>query len=135
VNEKEDDVSVMKKLLPLIPLLILVLVAGAIFAPDSVVSQAGDDPGFKNVQVLTDLSREELEDYMAEITEHIGAEKCTFCHVRDKSSDENEHKVVAREYMKLVKELNEGFFKEKEHKVTCFTCHQGQKEPKNHPDA
>ncbi len=92
------------------------------------------DPAFKNVQVLTDLSMDELKEYMAEITEHIGAEKCTFCHVRDKSSDEVEHKVVAREYMKLVRELNDGFFKEKEDKVTCFTCHKGEKHVTNHPD-
>ena len=92
------------------------------------------DPAFKNVQVLTDLSMDELKDYMAEVTEHIGVEKCTFCHVRDKSSDEVQHKVVARTYMKLVKELNEGFFKDKDEKVTCFTCHRGNKEVVNHPD-
>ncbi len=92
------------------------------------------DPEFKNVQVLTDLSMDELKEYMAEITEYLGVEKCTFCHVRDKSSDEVQHKVVAREYMKLVRELNGGFFKEKEHKVTCFTCHKGQKEVVNTPE-
>jgi hypothetical protein len=97
------------------------------------VPKSQSDPEFKNVQVLTDLSMDELKEYMAEVTEYLGVEKCTFCHVRDKSSDEVQHKVVAREYMKLVRELNGGFFKEKEHKVTCFTCHRGNKEVINHP--
>ncbi|MCA9411517.1 MAG: photosynthetic reaction center cytochrome c subunit [Candidatus Omnitrophica bacterium] len=103
------------------------------FALFGLSPKSQSDPEFKNVQVLTDLTMDELKEYMAQITEDIGAEKCTFCHVRDKSSDEVQHKVIAREFMKLVKDLNEGFFKDKDEKVTCFTCHRGEKEVVNHP--
>lgn len=89
------------------------------------------DSQFKNVQILTDLSPDQLEDYMAGITESLGVKKCTFCHVKDKSSDENEHKVIARKFMKMTKELNEGFFKESDDKVTCYTCHRGEVKPAN----
>lgn len=112
----------------------LTLLAVAVLVSFGLAPKSQSDPEFKNVQVLTHLTMDELKEYMAEMTEHLGVEKCTYCHVRDKASDELEHKQVAREYMKLTKELNEGFFAEKEDKVTCFTCHRGAKKPINHPD-
>lgn len=91
------------------------------------------DSQFKNVQVLTDLSPDELEDMMAMFTESLGVEKCTFCHVKDKASDENEHKVIARKYLKMTRELRETYFKdvEEKDKVTCYTCHRGEAKPSN----
>lgn len=124
-------VEVLKRMLPAVPVVLLVMFA-AVFLGWPAKSQG--DPQFKNVQVLTDLSMEQLEDFMAEMVEHLGVKKCTFCHVKDKSSDEKEHKVVARQFIKFTKELNEGFFKDKESKVTCYTCHRGQEKPINQPD-
>jgi hypothetical protein len=97
-------------------------------------SRSQGDNQLKNVQVLTDLNKEQLEDYMADVVEYLGVKKCTFCHAQEKSSDEKEHKVKARQFMKLTRELNAGFFKDMDKKVTCYTCHRGQEEPVNTPE-
>lgn len=97
------------------------------------VSEEKESP-FKNVQILKDMTPDELDEYMIEMLDHLGVKKCTYCHVRDKSSDENEHKVIARKYIKMTKELNETIFKDTEEKITCYTCHRGKKHPVNHPE-
>ncbi len=119
-----------KKLIPLLPITALIL-AGIILGWST---RSQGDSQFKNVQVLTDLNPEQLQDYMAAVVESLGVKKCSFCHAQDKSSDEKEHKVIARKFMKMTKELNEGFFKDKEKKVTCYTCHRGQEKPVNSPE-
>jgi hypothetical protein len=120
---------VLKRLLPFVPLVVLAAALCVAFWP----AKSQGDPQLKNVQVLTGLSQEQLEDYMADVVEFLGVKKCSFCHAQDKSSDEKEHKVAARKFMKLTKELNEGFFKDSEEKVTCYTCHRGQEKPLNKP--
>lgn len=117
----------LKKLLPWFPVVVIVAVAVIGFGwPE----KSQGDSAFKNVQVLTDLTPEQLQDYMADVTEALGVDKCTFCHVKDKSSDELEHKKVAREFMKLTRDINAmSPIKEGEKKVTCFTCHRGQEHP------
>ena len=120
----------LKRAFPLIPVAALIL-AGVVLGW---AKRSQGVPQFKNVQVLTDLSEEQLEDYMALVVESLGVKKCTFCHAQDKSSDEKEHKVIARTFMKMVKDLNEGFFKDREKKVTCYTCHRGQEKPISSPE-
>ena len=114
-----------------VPWAFLVAVA-LVLAGRPVISQEKQSP-FKNVQVWTDLTQEQLEDYMATVVDYLGVKKCTYCHVRDKGSDENPHKVEARKYMKMTKELNETVFKESKEKITCYTCHRGEEHPLNHP--
>ena len=53
---------------------------------------------------------------------------CAFCHVADRSSDEKMTKVIARDMLLMVKEINAKFPDGKQH-VTCFTCHRGSKKP------
>lgn len=90
----------------------------------------------KNVQVLTDLSTKEIRDYMKTVSSGIG-EKCNYCHnMKAYDSDELKPKLVAREYMKLVKEINTQVAtinknimkKSKLEMVTCYTCHAGSLE-------
>ena len=119
-----------KKLIPLLPITALIL-AGIILGWST---RSQGDSQFKNVQVLTDLNPDQLQDYMSAVVESLGVKKCSFCHAQDKSSDEKEHKVIARKFMKMTKELNEGFFKEMKEKVTCYTCHRGQEKPINSPE-
>lgn len=116
-----------KRLLSLLPVAALII-AGIVLGWST---RSQGDSQFKNVQVLTDLNPEQLQDYMSAVVESLGVKKCTFCHTQDKSSDEKEHKVIARKFMKMTKELNEGFFKEMKEKVTCYTCHRGQEKPIN----
>ena len=121
-----------KKSLQILSLVVVVLIGLVAVEIPSVSEEKGSE--FKNVQVLNNMTPEELDEYMIAILEQIGVGKCTYCHVRDKSSDENEHKVIARKFMKMTKELNETVFKESEEKITCYTCHRGKKHPVNRPE-
>ena len=80
----------------------------------------------KNLQVLT------VDDLrggiMRTFTVALGG-NCQTCHVQgDNASDENPHKVIAREMIKMTKEINGKFPDGKTH-VTCYTCHRGSHEP------
>jgi hypothetical protein len=86
----------------------------------------GPPPAPKNLQVLT---VEELHSgIMRKFTIALGG-NCQMCHVQgDNASDENPHKVIARNMIKMTKEINAKFPDGKEH-VTCYTCHRGVHEP------
>ncbi len=88
----------------------------------------------KNVQVLTDRSTREIRDFMKTVSSGIG-EKCVYCHnLKDYSSDEKETKLIGREFIKLVVQINEQvaaintnvMSKENLQPVTCYTCHAGE---------
>ena len=91
----------------------------------------------KNLQVLDFESDRKLKKYMKTIGKDLGV-KCTFCHdINDKSID-TDHKLVAREMMKMQMDLNKRFFahlgdsllkKENTLQISCWTCHRGSKEP------
>ena len=91
----------------------------------------------KNLQVLDYESVPDLKKYMKTIQKNLGV-KCTFCHnINDKSID-TEHKIIAREMMKMQIELNKSFFAQigdslLKHKntlqISCWTCHRGFKNP------
>ncbi len=99
-------------------------------------SQDTEQPSFaKNLQVLNNdfETKEELYAYMQNLSKSLGV-KCNFCHDVPSGfhvDNPDLHKEEARKFMKMVKGLNDGFFKEYEDKVTCFTCHQGRKNPVN----
>ena len=91
----------------------------------------------KNLQVLDFESVRDLKKYMKTIQKNLGV-KCTFCHdINDKSID-TEHKIIAREMMKMQIDLNKSFFAqigdsllkhENTLQISCWTCHQGSKKP------
>ncbi|MBZ0256167.1 photosynthetic reaction center cytochrome c subunit [bacterium] len=97
-------------------------------------SQEDASPGFgKNLKVLKFETKEECYAYMQGLQQALGV-KCNFCHdVKNGFEADNPdlHKETARKFMQMVNGLNEGFFKDMHEKVTCFTCHQGRKEPVN----
>jgi len=80
---------------------------------------------FKNIQLLNVLSDREIQRQMQGYAKQLGV-KCVECHVQgDFATDENEHKVEAREMIEIVNALNEmAFFKDGE-KADCFLCHKG----------
>jgi uncharacterized protein len=79
----------------------------------------------KNLQILKDAAA--IRPTMASFTAGLGVH-CTFCHVQDRSSDENPHKLTARKMMLMVNEINGKFPDGKAH-VTCFTCHRAENIP------
>jgi hypothetical protein len=106
---------------------------------------------FKNLQVFPkDIPREQLIEIMKSFTRSLGV-RCEFCHVVtatepkqefDFAADTNEHKVIARTMIRMVQDVNGKWLmqlpederpKPGEMKVTCWTCHRGQKKPETPP--
>ena len=91
----------------------------------------------KNLHVLDFESVRDIKKYMKTIQKNLGV-KCTFCHnINDKSID-TEHKIIAREMMKMQIDLNKRFFAqigdsllkhENTLQISCWTCHRGSKKP------
>jgi hypothetical protein len=125
-----------RKLLALVALGVL-----AVVVPAPVPAQIPET--FKNLKVFpSDTPRRELIDTMKSFTRALGV-RCQFCHVGegddlstfDFASDDKEHKVVAREMLRMVNEINKSFIaklpaeSEPRQKVACITCHRGQAAP------
>lgn len=107
-----------------------------------------DPPRFQNLKVLPkDTDKHQLDSVMDHFTAALGV-KCNFCHVRlndeqknwDFASDDNHHKKIAREMMKMTAKLNKKHFDVKSRdgwqsnlSVTCYTCHNGKPEPQVWP--
>ncbi len=53
---------------------------------------------------------------------------CDYCHVQDRSSDDNPKKLIARHMMEMVNQINANFPDGKAH-VSCYTCHRGATMP------
>lgn len=130
-------------LLPSIPALILVVSAGSI----SPVSLSAQTPAAapkmpQNVRVLKGMTLKEVRAEMDIVAASLGV-KCENCHVKgDFPSDVKPDKPKARKMLELTKDLNTRFAEQfaeitdrpsKLGAVTCFTCHNGAKEPKNIP--
>ena len=90
-----------------------------------------------NLQVLEFESKRELKNYMKTISKDLGV-KCAFCHDINDKSIETDHKIIAREMIKMQMDLNKRFFAqigdsilqhENTLQISCWTCHRGTKEP------
>lgn len=85
----------------------------------------------KNLKIL---KPDEVMPTMRAFTTGLGI-RCNGCHVQgDFASDENQHKVVARQMLTMVRSVNQTYFNGNE-RVTCYTCHRGEEHPKTGPDA
>ena len=91
----------------------------------------------KNLQVLDLDSERAIKKYMKVIAKDLGV-KCTFCHDLNDKSIDTDHKLIAREMMKMQKNLNKYYFAqigdsllkyENSLKISCWTCHLGSKHP------
>jgi hypothetical protein len=90
----------------------------------------------KNIQVLTGMPDSQLRPVMNLMNAALGV-NCAFCHVRkgeqmDFASDENHHKQVARQMIKMTREINKNNFGGQT-EVGCATCHQGKAHPASVP--
>jgi photosynthetic reaction center cytochrome c subunit len=88
---------------------------------------------FKNVQVLTDVSADELTRMMLAITDWVApVQGCAYCHAEgeDLSSDKLYTKVVARRMLQMTRDINSKWMDHvHDTGVTCFTCHRGNPVP------
>ena len=91
----------------------------------------------KNLQVLDFDSEREIKKYMKTVGKDLGV-KCTFCHDLNDKSIDTDHKLIAREMMKMQQDLNKHYFAhigdsllkhENTLQISCWTCHRGSTEP------
>lgn len=115
-----------------VPLSVLFLTAGLVYAQE-----------VENVQVLPFKEKKEISKFMKKkVAKSLGV-KCKFCHnMKDYSSDENPHKVVAREMMRMMMNVNQQLTSiqeaaqeagmehwEEAPQIDCWVCHRGATKP------
>jgi photosynthetic reaction center cytochrome c subunit len=92
------------------------------------VQTAGQDPRFRNIQVLKDLPADQLLPAMQFITVALGVD-CDACHVQGaREKDDKPMKLTARRMMQMQMDINKNNFRGNR-QVTCYTCHRGSENP------
>lgn len=100
------------------------------FAPAH--AQAPASP-WKDLQVLPkDISKPELKGIMKTMSKALGVD-CDFCHKEPNMEADTPKKRLARDMMQMTAELNKKYRPSTNGKVTCYTCHRGEKEPSGPP--
>jgi hypothetical protein len=93
------------------------------------------------VKVLTGLLAPQFQEEMNFITQALGV-TCNTCHVRGNfASDDKPEKLTARRMLEMTRAINKQSFPDHKPKsgesvlgrVTCYTCHQGERTPKLPP--
>lgn len=134
----------MRKLVPTVAafLLLGVLVAQVQSQPPNGAGEAkkgkgapkGGGGGLKNVQVINQATLPETMQSFVQALGLLDKGACAYCHVEDRSSDEKMQKVIARNMIIMVKDINARFsFPAGEQLVTCWTCHRGNTKPETAP--
>jgi tetratricopeptide (TPR) repeat protein len=108
----------------------------------------GPPPKPKNLKILpSDIDHDQLIAIMRGFSMALGV-RCTHCHVGQESdprsmdfaSDDKDDKQTAREMLKMTEAINKDYVakisdNDPNTRVTCVTCHRGQKEPPRPLDA
>ena len=113
--------------------------------PPKTPAVKGPRPAPKNLKVLKDSTTgDEVSQIMRTFTIGLGVQ-CNFCHIQGNfPSDENPKKEVARRMIKMTHDVNalfpdqppvDGKPAERKMRVSCYTCHRGEAEPKTAPQA
>jgi len=118
----------------------MLLVLVPLCAQDAPPPKKGGGGAPKNLKVLT---VDELHSgVMAKYAAALGVGQsgsCNFCHVQDKSADDNPKKNVTRGMITMVKDINSKMAaatgQTGKEFVTCYTCHRGKTEPDTAPPA
>ena len=119
----------MKKPVLLTSCAFTIIVSFAFFKPQQV--------RYENLKVLPkDTNKYQMDSIMKNFNASLGV-NCNFCHVQtedamkdwDFASDKKHHKIVAREMMIMTNKINGDYFKDEGQAVSCYTCHNGKKEP------
>lgn len=109
-----------------------------------------EEPKYKNLKILPkNITKDQMDVVMKHFNASLGV-KCNFCHTynqeakaMDFASDANKHKGIARQMMKMTQKINKKYFEwegsftalQDKLEVTCYTCHNGKKEPSSWPAA
>jgi photosynthetic reaction center cytochrome c subunit len=109
---------------------VTVLLAFTLVAQDAAKAKGKGPP--KNLKILTPENFRPMMDVFVTGLGLSDKGGCNYCHVADRSSDENPKKNVARMMITMVGDINGKFPDGKMH-VTCFTCHRGDPMPKTEP--
>jgi len=87
----------------------------------------------KNTKLLGTVDGNSFMAAMQSMEANIG-KKCFFCHVEDHFDlDDKDAKLTARQMMKMVSMIDGDTFNG-EPRVTCFTCHRGERAPEKMPE-
>jgi hypothetical protein len=90
-------------------------------------------PNPTNLKVLKVATGPEVSQIMRTFTAGLGVQ-CIHCHVQGNfASDENPKKEVARQMIRMSQVINANF-PDGKMRVTCYTCHRGEAEPKTAPE-
>ena len=128
----------MVKQLKILILCATLAAAALVFAQNRQAAQTrGETAGqkFKNIKVLNDMPAEQMGKVMNLMSASLGV-NCKFCHTSGSSDfekDDNEHKAIAREMIKMTLALNKNHFAGRT-EITCQTCHNGRVRPQSAPD-
>jgi Photosynthetic reaction centre cytochrome C subunit len=106
-----------------------------------------EDP-WKNLKLLPkDITKKQLDSVMDHFSVSLNV-GCDYCHAEnadktdmDFASDENKHKLVAREMLEMTYNINDKYFNytgevrniNTQLMITCYTCHNGSAMPATHP--
>ena len=107
-----------------------ILLAFALSAQDAPKAKGKGPP--KNLKILTPENFRPLMDVFVASLGLAQQGGCNYCHVADRSSDENPKKDVARMMIMMVRDINSKFTDGKQH-VGCYTCHRGDPQPLMEP--
>jgi Photosynthetic reaction centre cytochrome C subunit len=87
-----------------------------------------------NLKVLKVTSGEEVAQIMRTFTTGLGVQ-CVYCHVQGNfASDDNPKKEIARHMITMTRQVNGNFPDGGKMRVSCYTCHRGEAEPKTAPE-
>ncbi|HTB14604.1 MAG TPA: c-type cytochrome [Bryobacteraceae bacterium] len=118
----------MRLLLALVPLLML---GAQEKAPEKQAKAPLPPP--TNLKVLKVTTGQEVGQIMRTFTVGLGVQ-CIYCHVQGNfASDDNPKKEIARHMITMTQQVN-GNFSEGKLRVSCYTCHRGEPEPKTAPE-
>lgn len=120
----------------------LALIGAAVAQPRHQETPKKASEVYNNIKVLKDVPAPQLLPIMHNWSQSLGVQ-CTFCHVVETDAagkhvgfekDEKPEKEMARKMVQMVKDIN-ARQKIVDKKITCYTCHHGQKAPEGVPPA
>jgi hypothetical protein len=117
----------------MVPMRFLALIVLASFCVAQEKQPPRPMPAPTNLKILKATTGADVSQIMRTFTTGIGVQ-CVYCHVQGNfASDDNPKKEIARHMITMTQQIN-GNFNEGKLRVSCYTCHRGEPEPKTAPE-